>query len=296
MNKFGIAVSLTIGLVTGMIGGMAYASAGQDKASVKEAAFAASSLPGGGLRVPHNERLHLSTDRKWIFSEGHLSDLIRLQWTADRAKPALAWADEKGMDKAAIIAHAKANNPEQADHNHISIETTMSPEGEQANQLFTRLEIPFDQDVAEIRTHSSNFNVVDGILRVAGSDGVNRDLQFAETKEGNVVTPRWAMRADTTKETGSEEGSDLRVIRYDDSGEVVDTSLFIDRSSGNVGIGNTDATAKLDVNGDRIRIRNSMTPASSSAEGNVGDIAWDDGYLYICVAENTWKRAALESW
>jgi hypothetical protein len=291
MKKRVIAVSLTIGLVVGVLGGMVYASDG-----VMDTSFKKSPLPGGGIKVPHNERFHLSTDQKWKYAEGHLSDLIRLQWTEDRAKPSIAWADEKGIDKTAIISHAKANDPKQADHNHISIETTMSPTGEYPNQLFTRFEIPFDQDIAEIRTHSSNFNVVDGILRVAGSDGVSRDLQLAKTAKGNVTTPRWSLRADTTDESGSDTGSNFQIIRYSDAGEAIDAPVFINRSNGNVGIGNTDAASKLDVNGDRIRIRKSMTPTSSSAQGNVGELAWDNGYLYICVAKDIWKRASLESW
>lgn len=292
MKKLGIAVSLAVGLVAGVAGGMALAADGGMDASP----FSASPLSGGGLKLPHNERLHLSTDQKWQYSEGHLSDLIRLQWTEDRAKPSIAWADEQGSDKAAIIAHAKANDPGQADHNHISIETTMSPNGEYANQLFTRFEIPFDQDVAEIRTHSSNLNIVDGILRVAGSDGVQRDLQFARTEKGNVVTPRWALRVDAQEETGGNAGSNLQLVRYSDEGEALDAPLFIDRETGNVGIGTADAAAKLDVDGDRIRIRQSMTPASSAAPGNTGEMAWDPNYFYICVAENEWKRVALEEW
>ncbi len=284
------AVSLTAGLTFGVIWMV------QAQASEIAPQFANSKLPGGGIEVPHNQRFHLSTDQQWIHVDGHLSDLIRLQWTADRAKPAISWADEEGQDKTAIVSHAKANDPNQQDHNHLSIETTMSPTGKYANQLFTRFEVPFDQDVAEIRTHSSNFNVVDGIMRIAGSDGVNRDVQLANTSNGNVTTPRWTVRADNTAESGANAGSNFSIIRYSDSGEVIDTPFSINRMNGNVGIGNTNATAKLDVNGDRIRIRNSATPASSSAPGNVGEIVWDSNYLYICVAPNKWKRTELTSW
>jgi hypothetical protein len=64
----------------------------------------------------------------------------------------------------------------------------------------------------------------------------------------------------------------------------------------NVGIATTSPTAKLDVNSNIIRLRTSKTPASASAAGNAGDICWDSNYVYICVATNTWKRAALSSW
>jgi hypothetical protein len=295
MKKTGLVISLLAGAAIG-VSGMAFASAGGHETAGTAGTFQESSLPGGGLEVPHNDRIHLSTDKQWISSEGHLSDLIRLQWTKDRAKPAISWLDEKGKDKAAIVAHAKANNPEQHDHNHMSFETTMAPDGKNPNELFTRLEIPFDQDVAEIRTHSSNFNVMDGILRVAGTGGVNRDLTWAKADDGNVTTPRWAMRADNTEETGGNAGSNLQIIRYSDDGKALDNPLSINRSSGNIGIGNSDAKTKLDVSDDSIRIRKSMTPTSATAPGEVGEMAWDDGFVYVCVAPNTWKRTALSSW
>ena len=186
---------------------------------------------GDDIRVPHNERLHLSTDKKWIEQEGHQSDLIRLQWTAERAKPAIVWMDENGKDKTAIISHDKANNPEQEDHKHISFETTMSPTGQYPNQLFTRFEIPFDTDISEIRTHSSNFNVMSGILRVAGESGTNRDIQLSAVGKDNETTPRWAVRADSLEEAGDNTGANLQFVRYGDDGEVLDSPLTMRRAT-----------------------------------------------------------------
>lgn len=37
-------------------------------------------------------------------------------------------------------------------------------------------------------------------------------------------------------------------------------------------------------------------PESSSSTGNAGDIAVDDNYFYVCVAENTWRRTELSNW
>jgi hypothetical protein len=67
-------------------------------------------------------------------------------------------------------------------------------------------------------------------------------------------------------------------------------------SSGKIGIGTSAPTQKFDVNDSSIRIENSMTPTSSTAACNQGQLAWDVNYVYVCVAANTWKRSALSSW
>lgn len=54
--------------------------------------------------------------------------------------------------------------------------------------------------------------------------------------------------------------------------------------------------ALLQVNGDRIRVGVSKTPASASAAGTAGEICWDSSYIYVCTASNTWKRAQLSTW
>lgn len=38
------------------------------------------------------------------------------------------------------------------------------------------------------------------------------------------------------------------------------------------------------------------TPASASATGTVGNIAWDADYIFVCTATNTWKRVAIATW
>lgn len=65
---------------------------------------------------------------------------------------------------------------------------------------------------------------------------------------------------------------------------------------GNVGIGTANPTALLDINGNTLRLRTAKTPATSSDPGNTGDIAWDNDYIYVCVATNTWKRVFISNW
>lgn len=40
----------------------------------------------------------------------------------------------------------------------------------------------------------------------------------------------------------------------------------------------------------------SSVPATSSSNGAAGQVAYDNGYFYVCVATNTWKRTALSTW
>ena len=42
---------------------------------------------------------------------------------------------------------------------------------------------------------------------------------------------------------------------------------------------------------------NSLAPTgNSSATGTAGQVVWDSGNIYVCVATNTWKRATLSSY
>ena len=68
------------------------------------------------------------------------------------------------------------------------------------------------------------------------------------------------------------------------------------KSNGNIGIGTTTPTAKLDVNSDILRLRTAKTPATAGAAGNQGDICWDAGFIYVCTATNSWERAAIAAW
>jgi hypothetical protein len=71
--------------------------------------------------------------------------------------------------------------------------------------------------------------------------------------------------------------------------------MVIDQN-GNVGINTLDPKSKLDVNDNAIIIEQSNTPINSSSACVKGAVSWDSGFVYVCVANNTWKRAALSAW
>lgn len=53
---------------------------------------------------------------------------------------------------------------------------------------------------------------------------------------------------------------------------------------------------KNNVDGDfrGVRIREGATvPVANDSAGKKGEIAYDSSYIYICVADNTWKKVTL---
>ncbi|MGB9851706.1 MAG: hypothetical protein ACPLPX_02450 [Candidatus Kapaibacteriota bacterium] len=70
--------------------------------------------------------------------------------------------------------------------------------------------------------------------------------------------------------------------------------------NGNTGIGISNPTSLLDLsatNGyEQLRLRTSYTPSGTAdVNGNVGDVTWDDDYIYVKTSTG-WKRAALSTW
>ena len=88
----------------------------------------------------------------------------------------------------------------------------------------------------------------------------------------------------------------FELSRQDSNIGYFDIQMPVIMTGGNVGIGTTTPTAKLDIDSDIFRVRTAKTPASAGAAGNTGDRAWDADYFYICVATNTWERTAHATW
>lgn len=59
------------------------------------------------------------------------------------------------------------------------------------------------------------------------------------------------------------------------------------------------ATGQLylhDGTGDKEIAVNAGVPASASAAGVTGQVAWDADHFYVCIATDTWKRVAVATW
>lgn len=57
-----------------------------------------------------------------------------------------------------------------------------------------------------------------------------------------------------------------------------------------------DIVTSNTLNINSLTITTPSTPINATATGIQGQITWDADYIYVCVANNTWKRTALTTW
>ena len=67
------------------------------------------------------------------------------------------------------------------------------------------------------------------------------------------------------------------------------TAITIDDQQNLIAEGNLEAK-------DQITIRNQNPPGAAASNGFRGEIRYDDNYIYVCIADNTWKRVSLSTW
>lgn len=113
-----------------------------------------------------------------------------------------------------------------------------------------------------------------------------RNMSGDTTGHGLWIDTRWNTSGNLPLKVSSNQGAAILLL-VTGNGNLGVNVPSLDLSSGSIGI---------DVGGNVLRLRLSRTISSSSAPGNAGEICWDADYIYVCVAQNTWKRVALSSW
>lgn len=58
----------------------------------------------------------------------------------------------------------------------------------------------------------------------------------------------------------------------------------------------TPSVRTVNVNIFAANLVTNSIPTDAGAAGTPGWIRYDSSYIYVCVANNTWKRAALSTW
>jgi len=100
----------------------------------------------------------------------------------------------------------------------------------------------------------------------------------------------FSAEADTVGNTFTTRGKAGSVIRGDLAGGIVFGRLPVATTSGQSVI----ESARINNRGNFVLSRN--PPSSAADAGDPGEVAVDASYIYVCVAANNWKRAALSSW
>lgn len=174
--------------------------------------------------------------------------------TVNASKAAIGWYDglnpTPGKAVAWVQCHDYLHSPDTGGnnrHRHFSIEVQDSAQNNQS-----RFSIPYGYDTTELGFFSANVTVHDQILAVVGAAATNREMRWGGTMSSNLTPDgshwRWVARADATAESGSQVGSDWRLIPCDDTGAVGTTAIFVKRSNGFVGLlGNASPGQALDV-------------------------------------------------
>lgn len=73
---------------------------------------------------------------------------------------------------------------------------------------------------------------------------------------------------------------------------VLGTAAFLDVPA----LGNASTSEVVKGDDTRLHSHRGSAPATAGSAGVEGDIVKDSNYIYVCVATNTWKRAALSTW
>lgn len=132
------------------------------------------------------------------------------------------------------------------------------------------------------------------ITAIAGA--TNADIGIVSAGNGSVLLAT----------NGSSGNLQLRVTH---TASAVNYAQITGSATGNavtISTGGSDAnrsmsltaagTGLVQITNDSLRIVTSKTPASATATGTQGQVAWDASYIYVCTATDTWKRAAIATW
>ena len=109
--------------------------------------------------------------------------------------------------------------------------------------------------------------------------------------------PSTALQLIMSSDTGAGGYKWQRFVKYDGAAynDIGNISLNSDGTNDFIVFGSDSANTKFKFEGGKFVIE-SAPPTTASDAGRPGMITWSTEYVYVCVAENTWKRAALATW
>jgi len=89
-------------------------------------------------------------------------------------------------------------------------------------------------------------------------------------------------------------GDDLRDAFIKINGNFSNLST-VGFSAANISVTNEIDTVTANISS-KLIVGSAYVPTSNSSSGTPGQIAWDSGHIYVCIATNTWRRANVAAW
>lgn len=242
----------------------------------------------------------------------HFAEVMRIDLKRENAKGVIAFredylgASQGARTVAWLVAHGKSNDG-LSWHNHFSIEIP-----DENGELQTALEFPFapfnqvrgyGMPLADAYVRAVRKFIAASSAIIEGVAGANRDLHFSSGTYGSDTARRWTVRAESTPETGGNAGSHFAIVRRTDAGVPIDAPFTILRTSGYVGLANTNPGAQLDVgsagtNTIRVNRASSTTDFASMTFNSAGSDRWsmqlrNDGTSNLHVRDVGNSRTAM---
>jgi len=148
-------------------------------------------------------------------------------------------------------------------------------------------------NVASTSNNSANNLVLRDASGNFAANVITADLTGDVTGDvtGNVTGNVTGQTSDISNHNTGDltEGSNLYYTDARADARIIAAGLDDGILTGNV-TGNVDGNVSGEVT------LEGAAPASATATGTAGDIRYDADYIYICVATDTWKRAAISTW
>ena len=132
-----------------------------------------------------------------------------------------------------------------------------------------------------------------GYLTTLSLNGIS-DVSITSPLNGQVLSYNNGTWSNVTPSSGG--GASVTISDTPPAAAAGD--LWWESDSGRLKIYYQDVNSSqwIDANPPLAPALSSNAPTSATANGTAGDIRYDANYVYICIATNTWKRAALTTW
>ena len=135
---------------------------------------------------------------------------------------------------------------------------------------------------------TSNFtnDIIAPFVQINRSAGASKQLLFRTSG-----ATRWTVGTNAAPESGSNAGTNFEIRRYTDAGADLGLIMATTRSTGDITFNGGGGITSFAAN--KINISTAITGITASGSaGTMGDIAWDDTYLYVRMSTG-WRRITL---